>query len=218
MFFCFKIINYPDGSGGKTHARERAPRGRDFEVCRGMRVAEKALDILRALGPLYTEEFLLDTPEDRERKKQAVLPGVRRLQFPCVDAPRVPIGAVEGASSGNGALPSPAQSSAHADSPRPRPGPGPDPTQPLRPSAQGTTIHAQEAERMAVPPQVPPAPMPQPQYATCENPAPSVRWPHVDLGVGSPHLEQGQQGHGYDAAATRTTMPECAPTTPAGGK
>ena len=196
MFFCFQIISNPEIAGARLLRASVLRAVATLESCRGMRVAEKALDILRALGPLYTEEFLLDTPEDRERKKQAVLPGVRRLQFPCIDAPRVPIGAVEGAGSGNGALPSPAQSSAHADSPGPRPGPGPDSSQPLRPSVQGTTVYAQEAERMAMPPQVPPAPMLQPQHATSENPAPSLRWPHADSGVGDPahFLEQGQQG------------------------
>jgi hypothetical protein len=48
-----------------------------------------------------------------------------------------------------------------------------------------------------MPPQAFSAPMLQPQHATCENPPPSLIWPHADLAVGDParYLEQGQQGH-----------------------
>jgi hypothetical protein len=178
MFFCFQIINNPEIASASLMRASVLRAIATLESCRGMRVAEKALDILRALGPLYTEEFISDTAEDRERKKQAVLPAVRRLRFPCVDSPRVPIGAVEGAGSGNGGLLSPAQSSAHAGSPRPRP--GQDSTQPPRPSVQGTMVHAQEAERMPMPPQVSSAP-------------PSLRWHHADSAVGDParYLELG---------------------------
>jgi hypothetical protein len=95
-----------------------------LESFRGTLVAEKVLDILRALGPLYTEEFLPDTREDRERTKQAV--SARRVEnpIPYVDSPNVPNGAAE------------VTDSAHADSPRPEP--GPDSTPAPHPSGQAT--------------------------------------------------------------------------------
>jgi hypothetical protein len=205
MFFCFHIINNPDQADA-GHLRANVIRAvRTLESFRGVRAAEKALDILRTLGPLYTEAFLSDTPEDRERKKQAVLPAVRRLQFPCVDSLNVPIGtAVEVAGSANGTL-SPSQSSAHTDSPQST-GPGPDPM-------LGTTVHAQEPEIQSMHPQVPPATMLQPhqqhllhhqqqqqlQHPTCES-LPSIKWSHADMAVGDPAQYPGQRQQGHPAA------------------
>jgi hypothetical protein len=189
MFFCFQIIDNPEQAGARLLRASVLRAITTLESFRGMRTAEKALDILRALGPLYTEEFLSDTPEDRELKKQAVLPAVRRLQFPYLDSPNVPIGAVESIGSGNGAL-SPAQSSAHTDSPRP----GPDPAQPSHPGVQGTTVHAQEAEILSMPAQMPSAPMLQPQHPTCET-LPPLKWV-----VGDPPQYLGPQQQGHPAA------------------
>ncbi|KAH9996141.1 hypothetical protein BJV74DRAFT_877445 [Russula compacta] len=110
MFFCFQTIDNPEQPGARLHRANVLRAITILESCRGMRVAEKALDILRGLGPLYTDEFLSDTPEAREHKKQAVLPSVRRLQFPYFDSPNIPIGTVEVSGTGNGTL-SPAQSS-----------------------------------------------------------------------------------------------------------
>jgi hypothetical protein len=201
MFFCFQIINNPDQAGAE-HLRANVLRAiRTLESFRGVRAAEKALDILRTLGPFYAEDYLSDTPEDRERKKQAVLPAVRRLQFPCVDSLNVPFGAVvEVAGSANGTL-SPSQSSAHTDSPRPT-GPGPDPR-------QGTTVHRQEPEIQSMRSQVPPATMlqphqqhllhqqhqQQPQHPTCES-LPSLKWSHADMAVGDPAQYPGQRQQG----------------------
>ncbi|KAF8494457.1 hypothetical protein F5888DRAFT_660765 [Russula emetica] len=202
MFFCFQIINNP-GQAGAQFLRANVLRAiSTLESFRGVRIAEKALDILHTLGPLYTEEFLSDTPEDRERKKQAVLPAVRRLQFLCVDSLNAPIGAaVEVAGSANGTL-SPAQSSAHTDSPQST-GPGPDPM-------WGTTVHAQEPEIQSMRPQAPPATMLQPhqqqllhqqrpQHPTCES-LPSPKWSHADMSVGDPAQYPGQQQQGHPAA------------------
>jgi hypothetical protein len=205
MFFCFQIINNPEQADA-GHLRANVLRAiRTLESFRGVRAAEKALDILHTLGPLYTEEFLSDTPEDRERKKQAVLPAVRRLQFPCVDSLNVPIGAVvELAGSATGTL-SPAQSSAHTDSPQST-GPGPDPM-------LETMVHAQEPEIQSMRPQVPPATMlqphqqhllhqhhqQQPQHPTCES-LPSLKWSHADMAVGDPAQYPGQRQQGHSAA------------------
>ena len=154
MFFCFQIINKPEQIGAR-HLRANVLHAiRTLESFCGMRAAEKALDILRTLGPLYTEEFLSDTPEDRERKKRAVLPAVRRLQFPCVDSLEVPVGGAVGAAGSPNDTLSPAQSIAHAESPQSA-GSGPD-------SVRGTTVHAQEPEIQSMGPQAPPPTMLQP--------------------------------------------------------
>jgi hypothetical protein len=188
MFFCFQIINNPEQLQARLLRGSVLRALATLESCRG---SEKALDILRALSPLYAEEFISDTPVNREHKKQAVLPSVRRLKFPCVDSPKVPIGASESGSS-------PALSSAHVDSP----GPGPDRTQPPpHPSVQGTTIHRQEAEMISVPRQVL-----QPQHPASENLS-SLRWTPTDLAVNDPaqypvqYLAQGQQDQQYQNAA-----------------
>ena len=184
MFFCFQIINNPEHPGAKLLRASVLRAIATLSSCRG---SEKALDILRALSPLYTEEFLSDTPVNRERKKQAVLPSVRRLKFPSAESPKVPIGASKSGSS-------PSQSSAHADSP----GPGPDRTQPPpHPSVQGTTIHRQEAEIISMPRQVL-----QPQHPASESLS-SLRWTPVDLAVNDPaqYLAQGQQDQQYQNAA-----------------
>jgi len=137
---------------------------------------------------------------------------VRRLQFPYVDSPNVPIGTVEVSATRNGAL-SPAQSSTHAESPRSGPSRS-DAMQPPHPGVQGATVHAQEAEvpSMPMPPSVLSPPMlpprqhhlghqqhqQQPQHATstCEN-LPSLKWPHANFALddSAPFLGQQQQGH-----------------------
>jgi hypothetical protein len=176
IFFCFQIINNPEQAGVR-HLRESVLHAvTTLESCRGMRAAEKALDILRALGPLYTEEFLSDRPEDRGHKKRAVLPTARRLHFPCVDSPNVWI---DGAVTGFGTGSSLAQSGVHADSPGS--GAGPDQTPPSAPLS---------------------APMLQPQYPACEHLG-SFGWPNANLAIGGPSqylpVGQGQQ-LGYPAA------------------
>jgi hypothetical protein len=191
MFFCFQIINKPHQAGvGRLRAHVlRAVR--TLESFSGVRIVEKSLDILRALGPLYAEEFLSDTPQDRERKKQTVLPAVRSLQFPCVDS----LNNLAGSASGT----SPTQSSAYTDSPQPT-GPGPD-------LMWVTTVHVQEPEIQS---QVSPAAMLQPhqqhllhqqhpqhpQHPTSES-LPSIKWSHADVVVGDPahYPRQRQEGH-----------------------
>jgi hypothetical protein len=179
MFFCFQIINSPEQAGVRLLRASVLRAMSILESFRGILVADKALDILRALGPLYTEEFLSDTREDRENKKKAVLPAVWRLQFPYVDSPpNAPNGAAEATGSGNGA---------HTDPPRPEP--GPDPTQPSHPSGQGTTAIAQEKEILSM---LPSAHMSQPRHPhpACGN-----------LSVGDPSEPHypGQQQVGHPA-------------------
>lgn len=191
IFFCFQIINNPEQPGVR-HLRAGVLRAvATLESCRGVRAAEKALDILRALGPLYTEEYLVDRPEDRDHKKEAILPIVRRLQFPCVDSPNTRI---DGSATSSGAGSSPAQSGVHADSPGS--GAGQDQTPPPHPSVQETVVHAQEVDIMSMPPQAPSAPVLQPQYPACENLG-SFGWPNANLATGGSAqylpVGQGQQ-------------------------
>jgi hypothetical protein len=217
MFFCFQIINNPEHPSVRLYRANVLRAITTLESCRGIHLAEKALDILHALGPLYTEAFLSDTTSAREHKKQALLPSVRRLQFPYLDSPNVPIGVVEVSATRNGTL-SPAQSSGHAESPRP--GLRPDASQPLHPGGQGTTVHAQESEVLSMPSSALPAPMlpprqehllhqqhqQQPQHATGEN-LPALKWPHSNLALDDATTQYlGQQGH--PALAQRQQYPQ----------
>jgi len=202
MFCCFQIIDNPDQPSARLLRPNVLRALTTLESYRGTRFAEMALDILRTLGPLYAEAFLTDAPETREHKKQVVLPAVRRLHFPYVDSPNVPIGIVEVGRTGNGTL-SPAQSSSHHESSRQ--GPGPDASQqPQHPGVQGTTVHAPEAEVLSIPPAVPlPAPILQPhrqhlfhqQLPAGENLPPTLKWPQA-FGDTAGYLgQQRQQGH-----------------------
>ena len=227
MFFCFQIINNPEQPGVRLYRANVLRAITTLESCRGIHLAERALDILRALGALYTEAFLSDTTSAREHKKQAVLPSVRRLQFPYLDSPNVPIGAVEVSATRNGTL-SPAQSSGHTESPRP--GLRPDATQPpLHPGVQGTTVHARESEVMSMSSSVLPAPMlpprqehllhqqhhQQPQHATGEN-LPSHKWPHSNLSLdGATTQYLGQQQQGHPALAQQQQYQDTLPRQPA---
>ena len=208
MFFCFQIINKPQQAGvGQLRAHVlRAIR--TLESFNGVRLVEKALDILRALGPLYAEEFLSDTPEVRERKKQAVLPAVRRLQFPCVDTLNAPASAAnQVAVSANQTLlhaqPSAyTESIAYTDSPQST-GPAPDAM---------WTVHMQEPEIQL---QLHPATMLQPHQQPSVNQQrqqePSLKWSHVDMPVvGDPAQYQGQRQEGatrHEAQQYRDALP-----------
>ena len=227
MFFCFRIINNPEQAGVRIMRANVMRAIGTLESFPGMSIAEKGLDILRTLGPLYSEDFLLDTPEDRERKKQAILPAVRKLQFPFVDPLKVPIGAaVEAAGSPRSTL-SPIQSIAHTESPQPT-GPGPDPM-------LGTTVHTQEPEIQSIHPQVSPTTttMLQPhqqhllhqqqqqqQHPTCES-LPSLEWPHADMAVGNPvqyPRRQQQQVHPTETLHEPQLYRESLPRRPADDK
>jgi hypothetical protein len=202
MFFCFQIINKPQQAGVESLRAHVLRAIRTLESFSGVRLVEKALDILRALGPLYSDEFLSGTPEDREHKKQTVLPAVRRLQFPCVDSLNAPIGAGnEMAGSENRTFPYP-HSSAYMDSP-----------QSTGPSDPVWTVHVQGPE---IPSQVPPATMLQPprqhllhlqHQQEPRHPArermPSLEWSHADVAVVSdPAQYPGQRQQG-DLSAMR---------------
>ena len=168
-----------------------------LESCRGMRVAEKALNIQRALGPRTSRSSSQTRPRTASAKS-------RRFHLPCADSSF-------SASTLRGFSLAPSRGLALETTPYHRPlspahirthqdhdhDPDPDLAQPLCPNAQGTTVNVQESERMPILPQAPSAPMLQPQHATCEHPPPKFRWLCEDLDVGdlARYLEQGQQGH-----------------------
>jgi hypothetical protein len=193
MFFCFQIINNPEQLGVRLFRANVLRAITVLESYHGMAVAEKALDILHALGPLYTDAFLSDTLEARELKKQTVLPAVRRLQFPYHDSHSVSIDTIDTRRTRNGTV-SPTRSSTQTESP------GPDATQP-HPGVQGAEHEQQEAEMLSIPPPTPSAPMSQThqqqqqRHHTCGN-LPSLKWPHADLTFGDtryPGQQQQQQ-------------------------
>ncbi|KAI0346994.1 hypothetical protein BDW22DRAFT_1351330 [Trametopsis cervina] len=86
MFFSFQLITRPE-----QHA---APLFRDnirtVIVClqdsRRMPVADKALTILQALAPLYSDDFAKEPLHQQRRKKAQVLKVVKTLAFPYQDA------------------------------------------------------------------------------------------------------------------------------------
>ena len=225
MFFCFQIINNPEQAGAR-HLRTNVLRAiTTLDSFRGMSVAEKALGILHTLGPLYSEDFLSDTPENRERKKRAVLPAVRRLQFSSVDSLDVLIGAsVEVADSPNDML-LPTQSTGQMESPQST-GPGRD-------LMREMTAHAQETKIQSISPAT--ATMLQPhqqhllrqqqqqqqqqpqQQPTCES-LHSFEWSHPDMAIGDDRLFQALQSatvHYSPTATMAASEPGDATTSPA---
>ncbi|TBU50505.1 hypothetical protein BD309DRAFT_945127 [Dichomitus squalens] len=87
MFFSFQLITKPDQPAASLFRENIRKSIASLESSRWMPVADKALTILQALAPLYSDE-LLDLPrEERERKKAQVLSLVRTLAFPYQDAP-----------------------------------------------------------------------------------------------------------------------------------
>lgn len=88
MFFSFQLISHPDQPAGKLFRENIKKAIACLEESQWMPVADKALTILQALAPLYSEE-LNELPEERERerKKAQVLNVVKTLAFPYQDTP-----------------------------------------------------------------------------------------------------------------------------------
>ncbi|KAH9482451.1 Fusarisetin A cluster transcription factor fsa6 [Psilocybe cubensis] len=109
MFFSFQLIANPDQPGAGLFRASIRKAITTLEQARGIVVADKALDILNALCPLYSPDFPLESVESREKKRAHVLGTVRKLAFPYHDShdPRR-FGDSPGA---RGAMSSPANSS-----------------------------------------------------------------------------------------------------------
>ncbi|KZT74513.1 hypothetical protein DAEQUDRAFT_720690 [Daedalea quercina L-15889] len=87
MFFSFQLITNPDVPG-KDAFREQVRKAMALlERARWLPVAEKALTILQALQPLYSEELVMQPAEQRALKKAEVLKVVKTLAFPYQDPP-----------------------------------------------------------------------------------------------------------------------------------
>ncbi|KAH8105515.1 fungal-specific transcription factor domain-containing protein [Cristinia sonorae] len=85
MFFSFQLISHPDQPAGKLFRENIKKAIACLEQSRWMPVGDKALTILQALAPLYSEELGNDPPDERERKKGQVLNLVKTLAFPYQD-------------------------------------------------------------------------------------------------------------------------------------
>ncbi|KAH9918155.1 uncharacterized protein B0H18DRAFT_958059 [Fomitopsis serialis] len=87
MFFSFQLITNPDVPGKDTFREQVRKTMTLLERCRWLPVAEKALSILQALQPLYSEELVKQSAEQRAQKKAEVLKVVKTLAFPYQDPP-----------------------------------------------------------------------------------------------------------------------------------
>ncbi|TFK83343.1 hypothetical protein K466DRAFT_498628, partial [Polyporus arcularius HHB13444] len=87
MFFSFQLITKPDQPAASLFRENIRKATASLEQSRWMPVADKALTILQALAPLYSDELLEVSRDERERKKAQVLSLVRTLAFPYQDAP-----------------------------------------------------------------------------------------------------------------------------------
>ncbi|KAI0637714.1 hypothetical protein C8Q77DRAFT_385100 [Trametes polyzona] len=87
MFFSFQLITKPDQPAASLFRENIRKALASLEQSRWMPVADKALTILQALAPLYSDELLELGRDERERKKAEVLSLVRTLAFPYQDAP-----------------------------------------------------------------------------------------------------------------------------------
>ncbi|KAH9943012.1 uncharacterized protein BXZ73DRAFT_87457 [Epithele typhae] len=87
MFFSFQLITKPDQDAANLFRENIRKAIASLEQSRWMPVADKALTILQALAPLYSDELLELSDHNRERRKAQVLSLVRTLAFPYQDAP-----------------------------------------------------------------------------------------------------------------------------------
>lgn len=88
MFFSFQLIAHPDQPGATLFRENIRKVTTCLEQSRGMPVADKALTILQALAPLYSDDFATETPGERKRKKASVLNLVKTLAFPYQEPPQ----------------------------------------------------------------------------------------------------------------------------------
>lgn len=90
MFFSFQLISNPDQPGASLFRANIQKALTTLELSRGAPVADKALDILHALAPLYSQDFANEDEQERERLKGHVLSLVKTLAFPYHDSPKYP--------------------------------------------------------------------------------------------------------------------------------
>ncbi|KAJ7638442.1 fungal-specific transcription factor domain-containing protein [Roridomyces roridus] len=86
MFFSFQLIANPDQPGANLFRASVRKAMTTLEQSRGVPVADKGLDILQSLAPLYSSDFPRSDPEAREKEKAKILGIVRKLAFPYHDS------------------------------------------------------------------------------------------------------------------------------------
>ena len=90
MFFSFQLIANPDQPGASLF-RTKIRRVLDIlTMSRGVAIADKAIDMLTALAPLYEAPESGETTDQREKKRRQVLKIVKGLAFPYHDSPAYP--------------------------------------------------------------------------------------------------------------------------------
>jgi len=82
MFFSFQLTANPDQPGAALFRASIRKAMSTLEQSRGIPVADKALDILQALSPLYAADFPSASHEVREKKRQQVLSTTCALACP----------------------------------------------------------------------------------------------------------------------------------------
>jgi hypothetical protein len=90
MFFSFQLISNPEQPGASLFRANIQKALTTLELSRGTPVADKALHILHALAPLYSQDFANEAEQERERLKSRVLSLVKTLAFPYHDSPKYP--------------------------------------------------------------------------------------------------------------------------------
>ncbi|CAK5275812.1 unnamed protein product [Mycena citricolor] len=85
MFFSFQLIANPEQAGASFFRNSVRKAMSTLELHRGAGVAERGLDVLNSLAPLYDPDFRTLSGSDREREKARILGVVRRLAFPYHD-------------------------------------------------------------------------------------------------------------------------------------
>jgi len=86
MFFSFQLIANPEQPGAGLFRDKIRKAFSTLEQSKGTAVADRGLEILQALAPLYSPDFPKETPETREKHKAQVLSIVRKLAFPYHDS------------------------------------------------------------------------------------------------------------------------------------
>lgn len=86
MFFSFQLIANPEQPGANLFRANIARVLDILSLSKGVPVADRAMNILTALAPLYDVSYGGKTPQERERTKQQVLSLVKNLAFPYQDS------------------------------------------------------------------------------------------------------------------------------------
>ena len=190
MFFSFQLISHPDQPAANTFRENIKKATACLEQSRWMPVADKALTILQALAPLYSDEFAAEPPHERKRKKAQVLNLVKTLAFPYQDNPTGKGESSAGSSPSLGMTPTTGESPSSSQffGPMQKQTHTQIPVSSVRWTPPPTTVaHIQHQQQQQQQQQQPPQQQPQPQ----PQPQPQQQQPqqhgHMDPGPSSLH-------------------------------